>query len=104
MGEQLDTQGITQLREETKDLSRAMNHVYNSIVFSCQKNCLSTFTQSKLTPEETTCLLRCANESMFLDNFMQEADSAEQVASTQGKPKKAAFFISRRIGDLTNSN
>ena len=104
MGEQLDNQGLAQLREEAKDLSRAMNHVYNSIVFSCQKSCLSTFTQSKLTQEETTCLLRCANENMFLDNFLQEADSAEQVAATQGKPKKAAFFISRRIGDLTNNN
>jgi len=101
---ELDPQGFAQLREETKDLSRAMNHVYNSIVLSCQKSCLSSFAQAKLTQDETTCLLRCANEHMFLDNFLQEADSAQQVAATQGKSKKAAFFISRRIEDLTNNN
>lgn len=54
-----------------------------------------------LTQEESICLRRCANEAMFLDNFLYEADSASQVASTQGKPKKAAFYIPRRIEDLT---
>lgn len=31
---------LTMLREETKDLAKAMNQVYNSMVFSCQKRCL----------------------------------------------------------------
>jgi hypothetical protein len=38
---------------------------------------------------------------MFLDNFLYETDSAMQLASTQGKPKKAMFFTSRRLEDLT---
>jgi hypothetical protein len=104
MDSQVDQAKLSLLREETKDLSKAMNHLYNSIVFTCQKKCLGSFSAGALSPEETTCLFRCANESIYLDNFMQEADSAQQLASTQGKPKKAAFFISRRIEDLTNTN
>jgi hypothetical protein len=41
---------------------------------------------------------------MYLDNFMYESDSAMQVASTQGKPKKAVFYTARRIEDLTSGN
>jgi hypothetical protein len=90
------------IREETRDLSKSMNHVYNSIVFSCQKRCLTDFKSNIASKEEQTCLLRCANEFMFFDNFIYETDSAQQIASTQGKPKKASFYISRRIEDLTN--
>jgi hypothetical protein len=40
---------------------------------------------------------------MFLDNFLYESDSAMQMASTQGKTKKAVFFVNRRIEDLTSA-
>lgn len=96
------------MREDTKDLARSMNLVYNSIIFSCQKRCITTFTKAHpdqpatLAPEESACLVKCANENMFLDNFLYEIDSAQQLASTQGKPKKGTFYIGRRIEDLTS--
>lgn len=97
-----DDPRLSLLREDVRELSKSMNHVYNSIIFSCQKRCLTNFTSSnKLTPEETTCLTRCANEQMFFDNFIFETDSAKQVAATQGKEKKASFYINRRIEDVT---
>ena len=40
------------IREEARDLSRAINQVYNSIVFTCQKKCITTFTDKVLTREE----------------------------------------------------
>lgn len=39
---------------------------------------------------------------MFLDNMIFEFDSAMQIASTEGRPKKANFYYSRRIEDLTS--
>jgi hypothetical protein len=38
---------------------------------------------------------------MFFDNMVYELDSAVQMATTEGKPKKAYFYINRRIEDLT---
>ncbi|TNV86543.1 hypothetical protein FGO68_gene15762 [Halteria grandinella] len=105
------------LREETKDLSKAMNHVYNRLVFTCQTRCLQgisvntnptpaqkTSALQKLSAEESTCLRRCADQMMYLDNFVYETDSAMQLASTQGKPKKAVFYTTRRIEDLTSNS
>ena len=80
-----------------------MNNLYNKIVFNCQKSCLS-FNEAKLNKDETGCLLKCANENMFLDNFLYEIDAASQIATTESKPKTAAFFITRRIEDLTDTS
>lgn len=91
------------IREESKDLAKAMNNVYNKIVFNCQKSCLK-FDSAKVSKEETQCLMKCANENMFLDNFLYEVDTASQLAATEGKPKKAAFYINRRIEDATASS
>lgn len=104
------------LREESKDLSKAINHVYNRVIFACQTRCLEGLSvqtgpqagfkkpasaAEKLSESEVRCLKKCADQMMFLDNFVYETDSATQVASTQGKPKKASFFATRRIEDLT---
>ena len=78
-----------------------MNHLYNSMVLTCQRKCLLDFTSKAISEDEKTCLTRCSNENMFLDNFIYESDSASQLANTEGKGKKATFFISRRIEDLT---
>lgn len=104
------------LREETKDLSKAMNHVYNRIVMTCQSRCLQGISfqaqqplekpasaVQKLTELETTCLRRCTDQQMYMDNFVFETDSAMQLASTQGKSKKGVFFTGRRIEDLTTA-
>ena len=32
------------LKEDVRELSKSMNHVYNSIILSCQRRCLTTFT------------------------------------------------------------
>ena len=81
-----------------------MNYLYNAMVFNCQKKCLLDFKTKAISEDEKTCMTRCSNEHMFLDNFIYESDSAQQLASTEGKPKKASFFISRRIEDLTQDN
>jgi hypothetical protein len=78
-----------------------MNHLYNTFVFNCQKQCLTDFKSKVITGEENVCLSRCVNQNMFLDNFLYETDSAMQLASTQGKPKKAMFFANRRLEDVT---
>ena len=72
----LDQSKFQIMREETADLSKSMNQVYNSIIFSCQKRCLTSFITNKVSKDEGVCLQRCANENMFLDNFLTEADSA----------------------------
>jgi len=92
------------LREEARDLSRAINQVYNSIVLSCQKKCLTSFKEKVLTKDESTCLIRCADTQMFLDNFVYETDTAAQIAATEGKAKKASFYLTRRIEDLTSTS
>eukprot|EP00347_Sterkiella_histriomuscorum_P022473 403338359 len=92
-----------EIKEEVKELARASNNVYSQIIFSCQKQCLSSFLQSKQpTKEEVSCLMKCANENMFLDNFLFERDSAIDAANQQQKQKKAQFYISRRMDDLTS--
>jgi hypothetical protein len=41
---------------------------------------------------------------MFLDNFVYETDTASQIAVTEGKAKKANFYLTRRIEDLTSTS
>ena len=89
------------IKDESRELSKAMSHLYNTIILNCQKKCLYFDTKS-ISNSEKSCLLRCANESMFLDNLVYELDSATQAASTQDKPKKAFFYYSRRIDDVTS--
>jgi hypothetical protein len=38
---------------------------------------------------------------MYFDNFVYEMDTAQQIAATEGKPKKSTFYLNRRIEDLT---
>ncbi len=77
-----------------------MNYIYSKIIVSCQRRCL-TFENEKVREPEVECLLKCANEYMFLDNFLFETDTATQIASNENKIKKANFYISRRVDDLT---
>ena len=89
------------IREEARDLSRAINQVYNSIVMTCQRKCITNFNEKVLSKDETMCLIRCADTHMFLDNFTYEMDTASQIAATEGKMKKASFYMNRRIEDIT---
>ena len=45
----------------------------------------------------------CVDDNMFFDNFAFETHSAQQLAASEGKNKKATFYINRRIEDLTDS-
>ena len=92
------------IREEVRDLSKAINQVYNSIVMTCQRKCISDFTQRVLSKEETTCLIRCADTHMYLDNYTYEMDTASQIAATEGKMKKASFYMNRRLEDVTQAS
>ncbi|CDW82241.1 UNKNOWN [Stylonychia lemnae] len=90
------------IREDTKELAKSINNIYSNIILSCQKQCLQGFNQSdEFTSDERTCLTKCVNKHMFLDNFLYETDSANEIASEQGKTKKAVFYQNRRIEDLT---
>jgi len=48
----IDQEKLMMIKEETKDLSKAMNNVYNQMVFACQKKCLNNFATNVLSQEE----------------------------------------------------
>lgn len=45
-------QEMNMIKEETKELSKAMDHVYNQMVFACQKKCFNNFTANGISKEE----------------------------------------------------
>ena len=96
----METEELEHIRDQSKILAKSMNHIYNTIIVSCQRRCLS-YESERIKIDERDCLLKCANEYMFLDNFMFEVDSISQHAAMENKLKKASFFINRRIDDLT---
>ena len=95
-----EAEEIQEIREHTKTLAKTINQVYNTVIVSCQRKCLS-YESDQIKQAEKECLYKCANEYMFLDNFMYEVDSVTQHAFLENKAKKSSFFINRRIDDLT---
>ena len=102
------------LQEDTKQLAKEMRYVNSSMILHCQKQCFSyigAFDLPKpdekpgaLSQGERTCLKTCLDQQVFFDTAMYEFDSVTQIAAAQGKPKKAYFYQTRRIDDLTTIN
>lgn len=53
---------------------------------------------------EKVCLTKCIDQQIFFDNTTFELDSANQLATNQGKPKKFSVYMSRRLDDLSSEN
>lgn len=90
---------LRQSANETLQAALFLNYNY---VLKCQQSCLKSFSDSKLSNNEISCLKSCTNSFMFADNLLHESDAAFELATAENKVKKAYIYMQRRYKQLAS--